>query len=436
MLNSKKLCIVLALALVLVVVSIPVARFLNSSSLQGPYTHYTPYMPYIPARPQAATIENGATFEAMLFNAMPTNQNFMVSPFSLRMALAMAANGATGTTQAEILTVLGIEDLDEFNQRAAATIASARNNMDAQLNIANSIWFNDDLFGDVEIGFSESYKNLVANYFAGEAQSVGANVAAALINNWVYEQTRGRIQDIVQEGIFEIEDSFEGTAAVLVNAIYFQGDWRSKFNPNSTRYDIFTCRIGVEHSIPIMQQTAFFDFYTNDYFKMMAMPYVDSDIRMYLVLPHVDEWLDFGMFVEAVDRMEPTNIRLRLPKFMTESTHDNLVEILQNMGMIEAFERWHTDFVGYNSMIYPTHVLGYPVHAWIGEVVQKTFIEVDEAGTEAAAATAVIMQAISTSREDPSPIPIPFYCTRPFIYFIRNSATGDILFMGEFAFAQ
>ena len=373
--------------------------------------------------------EISGNFETQLFVVMPTNENYMISPFSLRMALAMAANGATAdsVSRSELLAALDIDDLDEFNRAASEFITTSNANEEVEFNIANSIWFNEDRFPGVEIGFRGSYERIIRDYFAGIAENVTAETAADIINSWISEQTRNRINDVVAEEMFG-EDS--EIIAVLVNAIYFKGDWANPFNENATRDEIFTDRNGIETMIPMMNMTRFFSYYENEYFQMLAKPYEDENIRMYFVLPRGDERLPFSMFEDAIGNMGHRDVRFRLPRFRTEFLHDNLVEILQGMGVERAFEVGHFDFW---DMVYPTYVGGEPLWVWIEEILQKTFIEVDEEGTEAAAATAIFMGARAASIPPP---PIDFICDRPFIYFIRNDVTGDILFMGEFAFAE
>jgi len=377
------------------------------------------------------TDSQSISFVSELFNAMPTDENYMISPFSLRMALAMAANGASGESQKEILVLLGINDLDAFNQATVAFIANSNENEEVEFNIANSIWFNEDLFGCDILDFSENYRHIMTNYFAGAAQRINTEDGADIINEWIAEQTQNRITNVIDEYIFTDEDS--DILAVLVNTIYFNGNWASPFNPNFTMDDIFTDRNGIESTIPFMMKPGRWDFYRNDYFQMMAKSYADDNIRMYLVLPNVDERLPFNIFVEAISEMRHEDIMLRLPRFTIESMHENLVEILKDMGIQRAFEQGHFDFVGYSNMIYPPYVFGELLFVWIDDILQKTFIEVDEVGTEAAAVTVVHMMPQPTSIPPP---PIPFYCDRPFIFFIRNDTTGDILFMGEFAFAE
>ena len=375
-----------------------------------------------PAAPiEAIPFSHSSDFETALFDAMPTDENYMISPFSLRMALVMAANGADGETQAEILAALGIDDLDAFNRAAAAFIASSNANELVEFNIANSIWLNEDFFGCDEFGFSEDYKRVIADYFAGIAERVNAQDGADIVNAWISEQTRDRINDVVREDVFDVDSD---VIALLVNAIYFNGNWAVPFDTDLTSDDIFTDRNGVESTIPFMVQTGRFSFYENDYFKMLAKSYEDENIRMYFVLPKVDERLPFYMFENAIDNMQRRDVKLRLPRFTTESLHDNLVDILQDMGIQKAFDS-DADFLNMFTEI------PFGLSIFIGDILQKTFIEVDEEGTEAAAATVIEMVP-----ESEPPPPIPFYCDRPFIYFIRDDATNNILFMGEFAFAE
>ena len=393
-----------------------------------------PHPPEQSGNPSTRTVEasniaaglraNTTTFETALFSAMPTGENYMISPFSLRMALAMAANGAYGVTQAEILTALGIDDLDLFNQVAAAFIKNANANELVEFNVANSIWLNEDLF-DCDVDFTYDFKRIITEYFAGAAEGVCAVFGADRVNAWISQQTNNRINDVVADDVFSPENM---TLALLVNAIYFNGNWAYQFDPMLTRDDIFTDRNGSESTILFMEQRGNFSYYENDYFRMLAKPYEDKNIRMYFVLPRGDERLPFGMFEDAIDNMRTAYVRFRLPRFTTEFLHDNLVGILQGMGVIDAF-RWQ-----YANFIDMFTELPGDWRAYIGDILQKTFIEVDEEGTEAAAATVIEMRVYRSA--SPPPQPIPFYCNVPFIYFIRNDATGDILFMGEFAFAE
>jgi len=363
-------------------------------------------------------LEGDVSFETALFHAMPTDQNYMVSPFSLRMALAMAANGADDETQAQILAALDIDNLDEFNRVAAEFIAMSNANELVEFNIANSIWLNEDLLYGVN--FADDFKDIIIGYFAGIAEGACAQYGGDIVNAWISEQTNDRINDVVSRDVF---NPINITLALLVNTIYFNGDWVSPFNSALTTDCTFTDRNGVQSNIPIMEQTGRFSFYQNSYFKMLAKPSIDENIRMYFVLPLVEERLHFSMFEDAIDGMSVTDVRFRLPRFTTESRHENLVEVMQSMGVDYAFN----SYADFTNMFAP-QPLDLPVY--ISDILQKTFISVDEDGAEAAAATVLEMVPLMGI---PS---IPFYCNVPFIYFIRNDITGDILFMGEFAFAE
>jgi len=373
------------------------------------------------AAPTTFETQSSGTFEAQLFGAMPTDQNYMISPFSLRMALAMAANGASGQTKDEILAALDIADLGEFNQRASEFIRISNVNEAVEFNIANSIWFNHDFFGRDEVGFLDDYRNIIENYFAGVADRIDNATGADAVNDWISYQTKDRINDVVDPG------SVAGTLAFLVNTIYFKGDWATQFDEQETREDIFTDRNGIRTSIDFMHITYYFDYFENDYFQMLAKPYADESIRMYLVLPKTDQRLCFNLFEDAIDNMSTRKIELLLPRFETEFLHEDLVAIMRRMGVTRAFCDVTAEFFE----MFTDLPMGWP--AYIGDILQKTFIEVNEEGTEAAAATVIYMFA--ESWVPPPPPPIPFYCNRPFIYFIRNDITNDILFMGEFAFA-
>ncbi|MCL2189424.1 MAG: hypothetical protein FWC16_10950 [Defluviitaleaceae bacterium] len=382
-----------------------------------------PYQPTSIIRTPAPKFNLNGTFETNLLHAMPTDVNYMISPFSLRMALAMAANGAEGETLAQILTVLDIACLTQFNADIRAFIESAITNELVEINVANSIWLNHDFFDCHTIDFDLPFYETISHYFHGTAQRVNNSNGADKINAWVQAQTHGRIRDIIDE------TAVEENLAFLVNAIHFLGDWAHAFNLENTQPRIFTDRLGEEIYTDMMEKTRHFSFYANEYFQMMAKPYTDPHIRMYLVLPTGDELPLFSDLQAAIPRMSYELIRLRLPRFTTRSLFTNLVEILQAMGITCAFHYTTAEFIPMFTDL-PTDY-----YAYINNILQKTFIEVNEEGTEAAAVTAVVMVAAPVSA-CVSPLPRPFFCDRPFLYFIRNDVTGDILFMGEFAFVE
>ena len=359
------------------------------------------------------------TFESKLLSAMPKDQNYMISPFSLKMALAMAANGANGQTRDEILNVLDIADLEQFNIAAEAFIANENANAKVEFNVANSIWNNTDFFKDPTFNFADEYKQTIADHFHGIAGDIDNASGAKTVNDWIALQTNDKIRDVLTD------DNIKNTASALVNTIYFKGAWASNFNVEATRDDIFTNRNGKQDTTAFMRQTAYYRYYENAGFQMLAKPYLDTNIRMYIILPKGED-IVLPNLDETIAKMTSENVFLQLPKFKTESMHQNLVDVLMGMGVQAAFDGNRADFSGMYTKMSP--------NMSISSILQKTFIEVNEAGTEAAAATVVMMAPTGAYLQPPEPI--PFNCNRPFLYLIRNDATGDILFMGEYAFVE
>ena len=358
-----------------------------------------------------------------LVSAMPKDRNYMISPFSLKMVLAMAANGAGGDTRKEILDALGIADLGRYNSHARAFIESSNKNRAVEFNMANSIWNNTDRFADLDLEFSDEFEEIVADYFGGTARNINNANGAKTINDWIALQTRDRIKNGISD------DVIRGSLSFLVNAIYFKGDWLVPFRVGATKDGIFTDRNGQKNTTAFMTHTDDYSYFTDDHVQMLAKPYMDRNIQMYFVLPKSgeaarEEYIKPYIFGDALDRMTSTEIRFMLPKFKTEYLHDNLLNIMRGMGVQAAFNDAKADFLSMFSKKPPLNV-------YIDSIIQKTFIEVDEKGTEAAAATSIV--EIAHSSMGP---PIFFICNRPFFYFIRNDATGEILFMGEYAFVE
>jgi serpin B len=337
----------------------------------------------------------------------------------------MAANGASGDTKQEILDVLQILDIEQYNIEIMRLIDSLNKNETVEFNVANSIWYNTDHFNDPELNFSDTYKKIISDCFRGIAGNINNSNGKNIINDWIALQTKGKIQNIVTDDIVKEALSF------LVNTIYFKGDWAKHFLAEATRDDTFTDRNGNEFITAFMNQNADYSYYEDDRVQMLAKPYMDGNIQMYFVLPKFDEtaqrtrYIEPYIFSDAVNNMTSEYCYFKLPKFKTEYLHDNLIDILKDMGIQAAFNEYDADFFSMYSKKCPENV-------FIGSILQKTFIEVDEKGTEAAAATVISMAPTSLMPTDC----IDFICDRPFTYFIRDDATGEILFIGEYAFEK
>ena len=356
--------------------------------------------------------------EFNILKFMPDDKNYMVSPFSLKMAMSLAANGADGTTKDEILTAFGIDNLDSYNTAAKELIERYEGTSSVKLNVANSIWLNKDVAGK-DIKFTDEYKKLVSEYYKGTASEEDAKNIAMKINSWVEKKTNNKIKNLLPEGDAKF-------LSVLVNTIYFKGEWAEQFEEYATKEEDFTDRNGKVEKTDFMHKTERYRFYEDENMKMVRVPYKGGKTAMYLVLPTNEDKMDIAT---ALDNMNFYKIRLSFPKFKTEYSL-SFKEILKHIGIEKAFEKWEAEF---DEVMFEGVKEGENVY--VDDVLQKTFIEVDENGTEAAAATAVIMNEATSIGPGMEEIK-EFKADRPFIYFIRDDVTHEVLFIGEYAFTK
>lgn len=370
-------------------------------------------------------ISNKVSGEAITFKDefnilkfMPDDKNYMVSPFSLKMAMSLAANGADGTTKDEILTAFGIDNLDSYNTAAKELIERYEGTSSVKLNVANSIWLNKDVAGK-DIKFTDEYKKLVSEYYKGTASEEDAKNIAMKINSWVEKKTNNKIKNLLPEGDAKF-------LSVLVNTIYFKGEWAEQFEEYATKEEDFTDRNGKVEKTDFMHKTERYRFYEDENMKMVRVPYKGGKTAMYLVLPTNEDKMDIAT---ALDNMNSYKVRLSFPKFKTEYSL-SFKEILKHIRIEKAFEKWEAEF---DEVMFKGVKEGENVY--VDDVLQKTFIEVDENGTEAAAATAVIMNKETSIGPGMEEIK-EFKADRPFIYFIRDDVTHEVLFIGEYAFTK
>lgn len=341
---------------------------------------------------------------------MPKDQNYMISPFSIKMAMMMAANGANGYTQKEILSALGVSSIDEYNQKASDIITRYNSNKDVNLNVANSIWLNKtEAMG---ANFKDTYKKIISDFYKGVARKENADTIASKINDFIAKETNNKITNVLPT------ERPAGFLSALVNTIYFKGSFENQFDTANTKKDTFTDRNGNKSEIDFMNQTKHFGYYENDGVQMLKMNYSGRDIAMYILLNDDDKDVDIN---DIISKMEYKKVSVSMPKFKTEFTK-SFVDVLKQMGINIAF----TNAADFSNMFDN-------VEAHISDVIHKTFIEVDENGTEAAAATVILM----TKNSLPMPEEIKeFKANRPFTYFIRDEVSGEILFLGEYAFTK
>ena len=375
-------------------------------------------------------VEN-PSFALKLKEQMPTNENYMVSPFSIKVALAMAANGGAGEAKQEILDTLGIDDLDEFNEYVKKFIEETNTAKETNMNfeagekemsgiytgkrlpefeIADSIWLNKDWYDkELDVAFAPEFANLVKEYYYGAADVVDNDNAVETINNWISDKTRGKINNVLDKPEF---------LAALVNTIYMKAQWMNQFNERDTEKGIFTDRGGKETEIDFMNKTGYYEYYRDADTKMVRLPY-NGGFSMYVVLG------DSVNFEAERKLMEAKKVYLSLPKWKTESSF-KLKDMLKAMGIKAAFKS------GFNNVIVNVPLTDV---VYIDEVIHKTYIDVDEQGTEAAAVTVVAATGGASSIPQPEEI-IEFKADKPFTYFICDDINGEILFMGEYAYAE
>ncbi len=352
---------------------------------------------------------------------MPKNENYVFSPLSIKTALALAANGAEGETKSEILDVLGIEDLDEFNESLKETLEKYSNSKVVNVNVANSLWINKDL---TRGSFGKEFENTAKNYYEAELNQVNNKNAVKKVNSWVSDKTEGKITQIVQNA-----DDF---LAMIVNAVYFNGRWKNEFSPGATKKDEFFNADGTTVKTDFMNKTAYYSYAQSKSAEIVKLDFEnciedlekdewyterDIDISMYLLKSEDD--VDVAKEIEAAiaDGMfESRYISLSMPKFKFDYD-ETLDEILQSIGIKEAF----TESARFGKMLDGDKMK-------IDKVLHKAYIAVDEKGCEAAAVTAVARAGSSLPPE-----PVKVKLDKPFYFAIRDNLSGEILFMGKVA---
>ena len=363
-------------------------------------------------------VEADNEFGLNLFRAVSEDEgpgNVFISPLSVSTALGMTLNGADGETKQEIKETLaraGLSD-DEINESYRSLIDLLRGlDPEVVFEIANSIWYRD--------GFSVEQEMLDANesYFDAEVQALdfGSSDALTTINGWVADKTHGKIEEII--------DAIDPmTMMYLINAIYFNGTWTYEFDEDATEQRAFTRLDGSQQDVPMMAQEIDLPYYETDEAQLVDLPYGDSLYSMTVILPRDSENLD--AIVEGLDqetwndwtgRFEKRAVSLRLPRFQLEYEIE-LKDILAALGMEQAFDPNLADFTRINR----------GGDLYISNVKHKTFVDVDEEGTEAAAVTSVEIRVTS------APQYVPVFVDRPFVFALRERHSGTILFIGKIA---
>ncbi len=345
------------------------------------------------------------------------DQNIFISPLSISIALAMTLNGAAGETEQAMTNTLKLQGLDaEAINVGYAGLQQTLLTADPKvtLAIANSLWARQ------EVRFKQDFLQRNTQFFGAEISTLDFNDPSAptTINQWVDTNTNGKIKKIV--------DKIRPTdVLLLVNAIYFKGTWQREFNPLATRDDTFFLSNGDEKQVPMMRQNRWYPYYRGENFQAVSLAYGDGQMSMYIFLP--DRESDLNIFLEHlnaeswenwISQFHEQDVSLVMPKFKLEY-EKTLNAPLKVLGMDIAFNPALADF----SRMASLGVLG--ERLFIEKVSHKTFVEVNEEGTEAVAVTSVGIGVTSVP-----PPPIPFIVDRPFLFAIRDNETKTVLFMG------
>ncbi|MGI6336868.1 MAG: serpin family protein [Eubacteriales bacterium] len=344
---------------------------------------------------------NKGSFGERLLTALSDGENVTISPVSVEMALAMAVNGAAGDTRTEMLRVLGIDNLSMYNENTKKFLTRPDMSEDTQLSIANAIYLNTDTAqaAGVDVGFKKAFQTLIETYYNGKYGTVTNADAVKTINGWVEDETNGKIKNLIDSPDF---------LAVLVNAVYFKGEWAVKFSLEDTSKGSFRNLDGSQSQTDLMHMTKFLDYCEKDGCQILRLPYTDGRTAMYIALGD-----NAGELADCAGKFEQTRVAVTLPKFTVEYSA-MLKDTLSAMGMPKAF----TNAAEFD-MFTGTGVR-------ISQVVHKTYVAVTEAGTEAAAATSVNVSVTSVFDDEP----VEFTADRPFNWCIIDETSGTVLFRG------
>jgi serpin B len=364
--------------------------------------------------------QDNTTFALDLYRSLATvDGNIFFSPWSISTAFGMAYGGAREKTADQMAEAMRFslepELLHPAFERLDSSLEEAQTEGNVRLNIANSLWPQQDY------PFLDSYLSLIERNYGTEITAVdyktAADAARLLINGWVEEKTEDKIQDLIPPGILN-----KMTRMVLVNAIYFLGSWEKSFDPKRTYDSSFYSGGAKPTKVNMMSQTEVFGYADLDSLQILQLPYKESDLSMLILLPaerggltQLESSLNAANLAAWRDELTERKVATFLPRFELTSQFE-LSNSLKEMGMIDAFNPGAADFSGMD---------GQPGWLFIGAAIHKAFVDVNELGTEAAAATALVM--VATSIPDwPT-----FRADHPFIFLIQDDRTGSILFIGR-----
>jgi serpin B len=371
---------------------------------------------------QQTVVAGNNKFALELYGKLESQQgNLFLSPYSISTALAMTSAGAKDQTEKQMADALcfGPMKSEQFHKSFGEIIRQLNASGEKggyQLIVANALW------GQKDYKFLPEFLTLVRTNYDGDLQQVDfaaqAEAARKTINAWVENKTKDKIKELIKPGML---DSM--TRLVLTNAIYFKGKWAAQFKPEQTQEAPFTLLGGQNINALMMNQIGKFGYMETNDIQILEMPYVNNDLSMVILLPkkidgikELEKELMPDNLTNWLAGLRKREVDVFMPRFKMTSEF-SLAETLGSMGMSDAFTG-KADFSGMTGNR----------DLFISAVVHKAYVEVNEEGTEAAAATGVTMQLTSMPRP-----PAVFKADHPFIFLIRDNQMGSILFLGRVA---
>ena len=370
-----------------------------------------------------ATATIGGDFATRLYAKLAATrkgENLFLSPFSIRVALAMCAVGAKGKTRKVLTDLIGAPaSVEEQNREYAQQLKSIHGEGERpfELTTANALW------GQQGYHFKPAYQQAIADFYDAALHAVNfhtqPDAAVKKINTWVSEKTHNRIEELVSRDLIN-----EDTRLILTNAIYFKGLWEREFDEEETTDEEWHGPKG-KRKTPMMHQRGGYLYYEDDAFQALDQPYKGEQLSMLVVLPRKRDgltaleakWATDGLYEEVTGGLDyEETVVLSLPRFKMEAEFA-LAPVLCELGAKLAFSD-DADFTGIGEE-----------RLKISEVIHKAFVEVNEEGTEAAAATAVAMVKCVAITEPV--VPKVFQADHPFLFFIRDRSTNAVLFSGR-----
>jgi len=379
-------------------------------------------------------VEGNNKFALQLYAKLREQEgNLFFSPCSISTALAMTYAGARGETEAQMAEVLHFPAFVTGDKKAPSLLVPGRKAFHSafgaiirdlnargekggyELSVANALWCQKGY------GFLKEFLELIKTDYCGGFNEVDFVTAAEsvrqTINAWVEKETKDKIKELIKPGILN-----KFTRLVLTNAIYFKGNWARQFKEENTRDAPFTLISGEKIDIPMMNQTAEFNYMEAEDFQAIELPYVNDELSMIILLPKefdglvsIEKTLTLENFSDWLAELRKCKVIVSAPKFRTTWEFE-LAKVLKSMGMADAFSGT-ADFSGITGKR----------DLFISAVIHKAYVDVNEEGTEAAAATAVVMRLTSAKPEE---IPV-FRADHPFLFLIRDNCSGSILFIGR-----